>query len=146
MAKYENFELNEFIESAKAKEKKIDNTPTFDVVDHLNELISSILQPLRTAWGSGITISSGFRCKALNSAIAGSSDTSVHQLGYAADMMPNNGDFKGFVDFTKKYLQEHSIAFDQLIIESNSAGEKWLHIGLKNNAGLQRRQIKTMSV
>lgn len=146
MAKYENFELYEFIESEKAKKNKIDNTPTFEVVDNLNELIGTILQPLRDAWGSGITISSGFRCEALNAVISGASSTSMHQLGYAADMVPKNGNFEGFVKFTKDFLQKNKVAFDQLIVESNRAGARWLHIGLKNNAGQQRRQVKTMTV
>ena len=145
MAKFPNFTLEEFLESDTARKKKIDNFPSWEVVDHLSELVSTIVQPLRSAWGSGIQIKSGFRCKELNNKIKGASQTSVHMLGYAADMYPSNGEFTDFVVFTQNFLSANHIPFDQLIIES-SGDSRWLHIGLKNNAGQQRRQIKTINL
>ena len=145
MAKYKYFELDEFIKSDTAKAKGIDNTPTFEVVDHLNELVSKILNKLRADWGSAIEVHSGFRCEKLNKAVGGSS-TSVHKLGYAADLVPANGKFDEFVKFVEDWVKKNKIKFDQVIIESNSKGDRWLHIGLYNNAGQQRGQIKVMNV
>ena len=145
MIRFPNFELEEFLVSDTARKKKIDNFPSWDVVENLTELVSTIIQPLRTAWGSGIQIKSGFRSKELNDKIKGASKTSVHMLGYAADMYPSNGKFNEFVVFAQNFLLTNHIPFDQLIIES-SGDSHWLHIGLKNNAGEQRRQIKTMVV
>lgn len=51
MSKYANFTLAEFIKSDTAAQKGIDNAPDFDEVAHLDELIGTILQPLREAWG-----------------------------------------------------------------------------------------------
>ena len=93
MAKFKYFELDEFIKSSTAIEKGIDNTPTFEVVDHLSELVSEILDPLRAAYGKPIYVSSGFRCLALNSILKGASTTSVHPIGYAADLY---GGLQGF--------------------------------------------------
>ena len=66
--------------------------------------------------------------------------------GWAADLYPTNGRFDEFVSFAQKFLVSNNIGFDQILIESNKQGDRWLHIGIRNNAGEQRRQIKTMTV
>lgn len=140
--KYQYFELDEFINSSTAKKKGIDNTPSFEVVEHLDELVEKILDPLRAAYGMSIRVTSGYRCPALNKAVGGS-DTSVHQIGYAADLQVG-GSFDKFVAFVKDWLLKTGTKFDQLLIEKNKSGERWVHIGLKNNSGQQRGQIKLM--
>ena len=145
MIQFPNFTLEEFLTSDTARKKRIENYPTWDAVDNLTELVSTIIQPLRTAWGSGIKITSGFRCPELNKAVKGS-ETSVHMRGMAADMVPLNGQFAKFTLFIQDFLTRNNIPFDQLLIESNSRGDRWIHIGIRNNAGEQRRQIKTMNV
>lgn len=147
MSKYANFELSEFITSETAQKKGIDNTPTFEIVDHLNELIAGILQPLRDAWGSGLHINSGYRSKELNKVLSSSSPTSVHMLGYAADIVPTNGKFDEFVKFCEKWLKvDCRVSFDQMLIEKNSKGARWVHIGIKGNKGEQRREVKLLNV
>ena len=143
MGKYKYFELDEFVNSPTAKKKGIDNTPSFEVVEHLDELVNNILDPLRAAYGMPIRITSGYRCPELNKAVGGSS-TSVHQIGYAADLQVG-GSFDKFVCFVVEWLRKTGTKFDQVLIES-SKGAEWLHIGLKNNAGQQRGIIKTMEV
>lgn len=137
MSKFRYFKLSEFISSATAKEKGIDNTPDFDEVEHLSEL-AEVLDSLRAAWGKAVKISSGFRCAQLNKAVGGA-DTSVHQLGYAADMQ-TEGEIVDFFDFCKDWLARTRTKFDQLIIESGG-GTEWVHLGLYNNAGQQRGKI-----
>lgn len=142
MAKFKYFELYEFIRSTKAKTSGIDNTPTFEIVEHLSELVSSILDPLRAAYKKPIHISSGYRCQELNDAVKGSK-TSVHPLGFAADMKADDMDeFKAFV---KEWLVKTKTRFDQCILET-SGKEEWVHIGLYNRRGQQRGQIKLMNV
>lgn len=145
MAKYPHFELGEFIRSDTAQRKKIDNTPTFEIVEHLEELISTILEPMRVVWGSGITISSGYRCPALNKVLAGSSDTSVHMLGYAADLVPTNGKLEEFIKFVPQWLKIRGVRFDQCLVE-RSGNKRWVHIGLYNNQGQQRGMIRMLNV
>ena len=140
--KYQYFELDEFINSPTAKKKGIDNTPSFEVVEHLDELVEKILDPLRAAYGMSIRVTSGYRCPALNKAVGGS-DTSVHQIVYAADLQVG-GSFDKFVAFVKDWFLKTGTKFDQLLIEKNKSGERWVHIGLKNNSGQQRGQIKLM--
>lgn len=145
MSKYANFELQEFLRSDTAKAKGIDNTPSFEVVAHLEELISTILQPLRTAWGKSLIISSGYRCEALNKAVGGVKN-SAHLYGYAADVQtPRSKDFKPFMEFAEKWLKDNGIAFDQSIKETSKTAY-WWHIGLYNSKGEQRRQFKALQV
>lgn len=146
MGKFLNFELAEFLKSDTAKRNGIDNYPSFEVVEHLSELIEKFVQPLRTAYGKPIIISSGYRCEKLNKAVGGSA-TSVHMKGWAADMQisGNMKQFQAFVDFATTWARNNRIPFDQLLIE-NSGKEYWLHVGLKSNNGAQRRQILKITV
>ena len=67
-------------------------------------------------------------------------------IGYAADMQVG-GSFNKFRDFVVEWVKKTGTKFDQLLLESNSkTGAKWIHIGLKNNLGQQRGQIKVMTV
>lgn len=141
MGKFKNFELYEFIDSDVAKKKNIDNSPSFEIVDHLEELVEKFLQPLRNALGLPINVSSGYRCSRLNSAVGGSS-TSAHLIGYAADITCPLMAFSKFVNYVKDWTGKNHIKFDQLIIETDKkTGAQWLHVGLRNKAGQQRCQI-----
>ena len=114
MSKY--FTLKEMTYSDTAKKYGIDNTPTQGVIEHLNELMD-FLDPLREAWGSPITVTSGYRSAYLNSKVGGSS-TSVHKRGWACDLVPKNGKMKEFKKFVKEYLKDKK--YDQCLIEKNS--------------------------
>lgn len=145
MGKHKYFELNEFIRSDTAKKKGIDNTPTFEVVERLDRLVEDFLDPLRAAYGMPIRISSGYRCPALNKAVNGA-ETSVHMIGYAADMQVG-GSFNKFREFVVEWVKKTGTKFDQILLESNKkTGAKWIHVGLFNNSGQQRGQIKVMEV
>lgn len=143
MKKYPHFELDEFIRSSVAKRKNIENFPSFEAVENLNELVETILEPLRVAYGMPITISSGYRCEKLNKAVGGVA-SSVHMKGLAADLQVG-GSFQKFVDFAVEWMKKNRIRFDQLLIEK-SGTTRWLHIGLKGNYGQQRGEIKVMNV
>lgn len=139
---FNNFELREFIESDTAKKRRIDNTPTFLVVAHLQEVCEVFLQPLRNAWGKPITISSGYRCPALNRAIGGVNN-SAHLDGYGVDCVSE--DFDKFCQFAKDFVQKAGIRFDQLIIEK-SGSSRWLHFSLKGKNGQQRGEVFNLEV
>lgn len=133
------FELNEFIYSDTAIKYNINNFPdSFEIVDNLKELRDTILNKLREDWGSGIRITSGYRCKRLNDIIKGASKTSVHQIGYAADLVPVNGEIDKFINFCKEWFKDKD--FDQVIVEK-SGNSKWVHVGLYNNEGKQRKNL-----
>lgn len=139
MAKY--FTLEELLTSSTAKQKSIENLPSWSVIEHLKEL-AAFLDQLREDWGSGIRVTSGFRNKKLNAAVGGV-ESSVHQIGYAVDIVPVNGKFEEFVAFIEEWLKDKM--FDQCIIERNKKTQ-WVHLALFNNKHLQRRMTFLMNV
>lgn len=139
MNDFRYFTLKELCSSEVAAERKIDNFPSWTVVEHLAELTEKILEPLRVAWGGPIKVTSGYRCDALNRAVGGVYN-SVHRLGYAADLYPVNGKIDEFIKFTKDWLTRKNIMFDQLIDERKGS-TRWLHIGIRSSTGSQRRQF-----
>lgn len=130
------FKLEELLSSKVAKQKGIENLPSWTVVEHLKEL-AEFLDGIRSAWGSAIKVSSGFRNYLLNDAVGGVYN-SAHLIGYAADVVPANGKFDEFVEFLKTW--SYGKKFDQIIIESKG-NSKWVHIGLWNNLHQQRHKI-----
>lgn len=136
------FTFHEFEDSEEARELGIDNRMPEIVEDHVVELVDKLLDPLREAWGGPLTVSSGYRCPELNRAVEGS-ETSAHTAGWAADLVPDSGDprgVQGLVDFAIEWLTATGLPFDQLIDE-RSGGSRWLHIGIRNLKGAQRRQM-----
>lgn len=142
MQKYQYFELTEFLKSEEALNRKIDNSPTFEIVDHLEELISKLLEPMRKAYGKPLTISSGYRCPKLNQVVGGVA-TSAHKTGYAADIQVKN--VEDLFNFVTGWVKSNGIMFDQIFIETKGSS-KWLHVSLKNQNGLQRRIISRLNI
>lgn len=135
------FQLEEFLRSKTAIDKKIENVPSYEVIDNLIALRDNLLNPLREAWGSGIHVNSGFRCPALNKAVGGVQN-SQHQYGCAVDIVPSNGKFNDFVVFLKRWLPGHD--WDKCIIETSKTGAKWIHIVWKSSQGYQRHKLFSM--
>ena len=140
-----NFTLKELTYSQYAKDNKIDNRFDADIVEHLLELCETFLQPFRDYYGKGIRVTSGYRSDDLNKKLSGASNTSVHPLGWAVDVLPTDGDLKSFVETLNAFVKEKNPAFDQILFET-SGKTKWVHIGLYNRKGQQRRQIKDLVV
>ena len=141
MGKY--FNVEELSRSSRASKAGIDNTPSKEIEKHLEELIE-VLDQIREEWGSAIIVTSGYRCDELNKLVKGSS-TSAHTVGYAVDMHPKKGTIEKLYKFIAEFLKSNRIAFDQLIIETSRTGS-WVHFGLKNRQGKQRRQIFRLDV
>ena len=136
MATKSYFTIAELCASDTAKKYNIDNTPDPIIISHLQQLIN-FLNPLREAWDSAIKVSSGYRCDKLNRFVGGSK-TSSHLIGYGVDLIPANGRMDDFKKFIVDYMKTRM--FDQCIIEKTGKTE-WIHIGLYNNKGQQRRMI-----
>lgn len=133
------FRLEELLRSEKALKYRIDNTPSWDVIEHLYEL-ALFLDELRAAYGKPIRVTSGYRCPQLNNLVGGS-NSSVHQLGFAADLQAT--DMNGFIEFIKKWAQDKD--FDQIILESSKTS-RWVHIGIRNSRNEQRHKLFSMTV
>ena len=134
------FTIQELVKSDTATKLHIDNTPSAEAILHLRELIDKLLNSIREAWGGPVIVTSGFRSQKLNTVVGGSKG-STHLRGYAADLIPGNGQRAKFIKFVQEYLRTHNLPFDQCINEY----DRWIHVGLKNAYGLQRRQIFKIS-
>lgn len=131
MGKY--FSIAELTKSSMAIKKKINNTPTKEVENNLNQLIDNILDPLREAWGQPIIVGSGYRCEALNKAVGGAAH-SQHKLGQAADIHTKS-DSKEDNKKLFELIKQLKLPFDQLINEYNY---NWIHVSYSPR---NRRQI-----
>lgn len=130
------FTLEELLSSSTARQKSIENLPSWETVLRLNQL-ALFLDGLREAWGSAINVTSGFRNDRLNSAVNGVPN-SAHRTGWAADLVPANGRMEEFKVFIRKWLKDK--AWDQCILERKGKQE-WVHLGLYSPGGGQRHQI-----
>jgi len=123
-----NLSLSEVIKSNTAIKNGIDNSPTLVHLKNLEILAEKIFQPIREHFGVPIGISSGYRSKALNEAIPGSSKTSQHCKGQALDL---DADIYGKV--TNKEIFDfivENLEFDQVINEFNYS---WIHVSYSEN-------------
>ena len=133
------FTIQELTNSQTAKAKGLDNTPDSQQEHNLRRLIEELLDPLREAWGKPIKVTSGFRGFELNKCVKGSK-SSAHCIGAAADLVPVDGKMPQFKRFVRDWLIENNIKFDQYIDE-RSGNSEWVHLGLINQSGRQRRQF-----
>jgi len=118
----ENFKLFQFVTSQTAERKEIDNTPTKEVVLNLKKLCDTILEPAWFACGP-LSVSSGYRCEALNAAIGGAK-TSGHILGFCADIIPLKATKLEFARWVIK-----NVPFDQVILEfGTNVNPSWIHV------------------
>ena len=132
------FTFAQFSHSDTAIKRGINNSVPPELRPHAEELIGKILDPLREAWGSDLYLTSAYRGLQLNNAIGGSK-TSAHSHAYAADLVPKNGKTPEFKEFAMKWLLNNNIQFDQFIDEYNGKSS-WVHIGIRNGGGAQRKQ------
>ncbi|WP_289747134.1 D-Ala-D-Ala carboxypeptidase family metallohydrolase [Paramuribaculum intestinale] len=115
------FSFQEFERSETAYRHGIDNTAPESARKNIAALVDKVLDPLREAWGKPITVTSGYRCAALNKAVGGSA-TSHHCKGMAADLttgnrVENRRIFQLIIDM--------GLPFTQLIDEKNFS---WVHV------------------
>lgn len=118
----DNFKLYEFTKSATASQLGFENNPSPDVIANLRLLCQKVLQPLRTAYGKPIIITSGYRCKRLNNAVKGVIN-SQHLFGEAADFVTSP-----LSDLYKVYdIAKNLPDVDQCILE-HKRSISWIHI------------------
>lgn len=126
-----NFKLREMLISETAPRLGITEqyTPSAAVINNLTQLCVNILQPLRDRTRKGVNVTSGYRCKRVNTAIGGAKN-SQHLVGQAADInVPNKS-----TEELYQYLKASGLPFDQLIQEFDN----WVHISY--NPALRRQR------
>ena len=126
LSKY--FTLAELTPSGTAKRLGIKNDPTPAHLEYLKGLSVNILDKVREHFGKPIWVSSGYRSKALNEVTPGSSATSQHCTGEAADL-DQDGRGTGVTNkMVFDYIKDH-LTFDQLIYEyGTDTNPDWVHV------------------
>ncbi|MFY8248294.1 MAG: D-Ala-D-Ala carboxypeptidase family metallohydrolase [Gloeomargaritales cyanobacterium] len=133
-----NLTLAEMTRSESAKRLGINNNATKEHIENMKLLASNIFQPIRDHFKKPIHISSGYRSKALNDSIKGSSKTSQHSSGEAIDIDMDNTDITNAQVFD--YIK-NNLNFDQLIWEfGTDKNPSWVHVSYEST-GKQRKQI-----
>lgn len=116
------FTLEEFTRSSTAKKLKIDNTPSDEVIRNIEYGVQKVLDPLRRMLQTPITITSGYRCSALNKAVGGVSN-SWHTKGNAADIrVKNEEEAKAIFQVLKTLPSVDTVLFE------HSANSIWMHV------------------
>ena len=121
-----NLTLAEVTKSTTAKRLGIDNTPDEWTTENLRQVAINIFQPLRSAFGTPIYVSSGYRSAELNTVIGGSS-RSQHVEGRALDL---DADVYGGCTNSQifNWIKEN-LEFDQLIWEfGDDDNPDWVHV------------------
>ena len=117
-----NFTYGEMVRSDTAIRLGIVNKPTMAEWARIEDLAQLVLQPIRNEFGR-IKILSGFRTVELCIAV-GSSKTSYHAFGGAADIEPYDATI-GLFDVLE-WISEN-INYNELIAEYFPEG--WVHVG-----------------
>lgn len=129
------FTIAELCKSETADQLGIDNRCKKEHVVNMTALVDNVLDPLRTWYGKPLTVSSGYRCPALNKAVKGSA-TSDHMTGRAADITGGNPKENKRLFYL---IQELGLPFDQLIDEKNFA---WVHVSYRKEGN--RGEVKAL--
>jgi hypothetical protein len=119
-----HFTLAELTHSKLAQARGIVNTPPQEIVQRLTHT-AHMLERIRAALGHvPITITSGYRCPALNTAV-GSRTSSDHTQGHAADFVaPAFGTPEKIAQHLATHIER--LAIGQLILE-HIQGKQWVH-------------------
>jgi hypothetical protein len=132
-----HFRLGQFLRSETAKRNEIINTPSTKAIKNLT-ILAVELEKVRALLKHPIAITSGYRSKALNTAVGGSK-TSQHMQGLAVDFVCKR---YGSPYRICKTIAESDIEFDQLIHEyGKSKGDQWIHLSFGPK---KRRQVLTI--
>ena len=110
-----HFCIEELTAYATALREGIDNRPNKCAYHLLHVLVDQLLDPIREAWGEPIVVSSGYRCKELNTLVGGVKN-SHHLLGCAADIIAGNrADHRRLFKLIQQMQQSGQIRFTQFI-------------------------------
>lgn len=130
-----NFTYRDFVKSELATRNNIANIPNDQQWTNIEKLAVNAIQPIRNHFGP-IKISSGFRCLALNEK-AGSSPSSNHVFGLAADIEPVDPKIKLFT--VLEYIALN-LPFKELIAEFFPDG--WVHVAYQEGANKKVIKLK----
>ena len=136
-----HFTLAEMTASDTARRIGDPNRPGPSEIRALKLLCERVLEPVRAHFGKPVRVNSGFRALRVNRAV-GSSDTSQHPRGEAADL-----EIDGVSNARVARWIRDNLVFDQLILEAHRKGvpnSGWVHVAFR--AGRARKSVLTMTI
>lgn len=133
----EHFSLWEGVRSDTAAREGIFNYPDPQALVYMTRVSWLLLEPLRAILGDKpLTVSSFYRCKALNEAIGGTKE-SAHGDGRAVDIPPQNG---LTVEEILHLITRSPIQYDKAIIEYGRRS-RWIHLQVAKIGKAPRRKL-----
>ena len=132
----ENFFLNEFFVSADHPEVANNMRVPLYIIENIQILVTSLLQPIRTYVDERIDILSGIRTYQLNHLVKGA-DSSDHMIGAAADITSD----KIYNNTTKiaEEIRALGLPYRQLIYYPN---EMFIHVSINTDNKLYKCEVK----
>ena len=132
--------LDECCKSATAIRLGIDNKPNQQQIIALETLATNVYDKCCEKFLLKIPVTSGFRSKALNDAISGSSGSSQHMRGEAFDL-DLDGTMNGVTNAQLFNYIRFNLNFDQLIWEfGTDSNPDWVHVSY-DVAGKNRKNV-----
>jgi zinc D-Ala-D-Ala carboxypeptidase len=132
-----HFDLSELTASSTAAKLGIDNTPPQELIPRL-VLVAEMLERIRSTLNVPITVTSGYRCSALNQAV-GSKSTSDHPQGHAVDFVaPAFGTPTEIARLLAPLVDVLGVG--QIILEGVK-GKQWVHVSTHKPENLINRVI-----
>lgn len=132
-----HFALSEFTRSAKAQALGINNTPPNELIPNLIRT-AEMLERIRATLAKPITITSGYRCPALNIKVGGVT-SSDHTRGQSADIVcPGFGSPYDVAVLLAPLVS--TLGIGQLIYEG-VRGKRWVHVSTQVPPKLLNRII-----
>ncbi len=120
-----HFWLREFLASETAARMGRAIIPTIDEQANLQQLCTTLLEPVRVKLGRSIVITSGIRPAWLNVAVGGS-PVSAHMHGLAADIKVVGMTPRVFSKWIQQNAQSEGWPVDQCILEFDA----WTHLSV----------------
>jgi hypothetical protein len=135
--------LAEIMRSETAKRMGVSNMPTEEHLENFKLLAEKVFEPIREHFKVPIHISSGYRSKALNTAIKGSL-SSQHCSGEAIDIDMDGTSITNAQIFN--YIKDN-LSFDQLIWEfGTDKNPDWVHVSYESNGKQRKQMLKALKV
>lgn len=128
-----HFTLEELTTTTVSKEMVEKNLRYAAIIPDQIFILALFAEQVRFILNVPMTITSGFRCEALNKAVGGS-PTSQHTLAQAIDFLPGKG---MSIDKAFDILKNSYLLYGQLIKERSGKSE-WIHVSM----GYKRENLK----
>lgn len=127
-----HFSLEEVFASQTADRKGIDNYPYSDeLIENAKYLAETLLEPLREEFGP-VYGSSWYRCAELNSALGGSSATSLHLRALALDHRTNESMFDEM-----EWWKASKLPYEEAIYEFGG----WIHVAVSPKGTAPKHEL-----